>query len=322
MGFSNVYGVPGWGRTSSATVLDGRTIAAELRRRVAADVAAIVAEGLEAPGLATILVGDDPASHVYVAAKHRACAEAGIRSIDHRLAADCPPERLADLIADLNADTAVSGILLQLPLPAGLDAATFVDAIDPLKDVDGLSTASTGALWRSRPALTPCTPAGVMELLARSGVDLAGADAVIVGRSELVGRPLAAMLLAANATVTVCHSRTRNLEGRCREADVVVAALGRARAIGAGHVKPGAVVVDVGITRTDDGLVGDVDYDAVLPIAGAITPVPGGVGPMTIACLLRNTVRAAGLQHTRSCRPARSARGAPPHRTNEWRRDS
>ncbi|MEX1142922.1 MAG: bifunctional methylenetetrahydrofolate dehydrogenase/methenyltetrahydrofolate cyclohydrolase FolD [Thermoleophilaceae bacterium] len=296
MGFSNVYGVPGWGRASTATVLDGRAIAADLRRRVAADVAAIVAEGREAPGLATILIGDDPASHVYVAAKHKACADAGIRSIDHRLGADCPPESLADLIAALNADPAVDGILLQLPLPAHLDAAALVDAIDPLKDVDGLSTASTGALWRSQPGLRPCTPSGVMELLAHSGIELAGAHATIVGRSELVGKPIAAMLLAANTTVTVCHSRTRDLEGRCREADVVVAALGRARAIGARHVKPGAIVVDVGITRTDDGLVGDVDYDAVLPIAGAITPVPGGVGPMTIACLLRNTVRAAELR--------------------------
>lgn len=296
MGFSNVYGVPGWTRTSQATVLDGRAVAAELRAQVAADVAAIVAAGSEAPGLATILVGDDPASHVYVAAKHNACAEAGIRSIDHRLPADCPPAQLAELIATLNTDPAVTGILLQLPLPGHLDAPAFVDAIDPLKDVDGLSTASVGALWRGRPGLRPCTPAGAMELLARSGIDLAGARAAIVGRSDLVGKPLTAMLLAADATVTVCHSRTRDLADRCREADVVIAACGRARTVGTRHVRPGAVVIDVGITRTDDGLVGDVDYDAVLPVAGAITPVPGGVGPMTIACLLRNTFEAAELQ--------------------------
>jgi methylenetetrahydrofolate dehydrogenase (NADP+)/methenyltetrahydrofolate cyclohydrolase len=299
MGLSNVYGVPGWGKGSPAQILDGKAIAAELRRRTGEEVAAAVAAGRPAPGLATILVGEDQASQVYVGAKHRACAEAGIESIDRRLDGDCEPAQLAATITELNADPAVSGILLQLPLPAPLEAAGFIDLIDPLKDVDGLSTASVGALWRSQPGLAPCTPSGVMELLRRSGIELSGADAVIVGRSDLVGKPLAAMLLAANATVTVCHSRTRDLEERCRAANVVIAALGRPKAIGPSHVRAGAVVIDVGINRSEEGIVGDVDFEAVAPIAGAITPVPGGVGPMTIALLLQNTVRAAELQETR-----------------------
>jgi methylenetetrahydrofolate dehydrogenase (NADP+)/methenyltetrahydrofolate cyclohydrolase len=296
MGFTNVYGVPRWGQLpgeGEAKLIDGKALAAELRREVAAEVAAQVAAGAEPPGLATVLVGEDPASQVYVGAKHRACGEAGIRSIDHRLPAHCTECELLDLIDELNADPAVSGILLQLPLPSGLDSAVLIDRIDPRKDVDGLSSASVGALWRARPGLTPCTPAGVMELIARSGFRLEGASAVIVGRSELVGKPLAAMLLGANATVTVCHSRTRDLERVCAGADLLVAACGQPQTIGPRCVRPGAMVVDVGINRTESGLVGDVDFDAVRPIASAITPVPGGVGPMTIACLLRNTLRAA-----------------------------
>jgi methylenetetrahydrofolate dehydrogenase (NADP+)/methenyltetrahydrofolate cyclohydrolase len=296
MGLSNVYGVPGWGKGEPARVIDGKAVAAGLRAELKREVDAAVATGLPAPGLATILVGEDPASQVYVGAKHRACAEAGIRSLDRRLAPDCTAEELAATIAALNEDPEVSGILLQLPLPDHLEAAGFIDLIDPRKDVDGLSTASVGALWRRQPGLGPCTPSGVIELLRQTGVELAGAEAVIVGRSELVGRPLAAMLLAENATVTICHSRSRDLAARCRAADVLVAALGRPRAIGRDHVKPGAAVIDVGITRTDEGIVGDVDFEAVLPVAGAITPVPGGVGPMTIALLLRNTLRAAELQ--------------------------
>ncbi|MFN8162531.1 MAG: bifunctional methylenetetrahydrofolate dehydrogenase/methenyltetrahydrofolate cyclohydrolase FolD [Solirubrobacterales bacterium] len=312
MGYSNVYGVPRWGQheADGAAVIDGKAIAAKLRTDVAADVASMVAAGGVAPGLATILVGDDQASQIYVDAKHRACAEVGIRSIDHREPSDCSPERLATLIEQLNADPEVNGILLQLPLPRGLDSATFIDLIDPAKDVDGLSTASAGALWRSRPGLSPCTPTGVMELLSYSGAELAGANAVIVGRSELVGKPLAAMLLSANATVTVCHSHTRDLEARCANADVLVAACGQPKALGSGHVKAGAVVIDVGITRTEGGLVGDVDYDAVRSIAAAITPVPGGVGPMTIACLLRNTLRATELGLAGSqARPGQSSSG-------------
>jgi len=295
MGLSNVRGVPRWGQAEveAPRIVDGREVAAAIRAEVAAEVGALGVAGHRAPGLATVLVGEDEASKVYVGAKHRACAEAGIRSIDRREPADCPPERLAATIAELNGDAEVDGILLQLPLPEGLDGAALVDLIDPAKDVDGLSTASTGALWRARPALAPCTPSGVMELLSFAGVDLDGADAVIVGRSELVGRPLAAMLLAANATVTVCHSRTRDLAEVCSGADVLVVAVGRPRMIGPDHVRRGAVVIDVGINRTDAGLAGDVDYEQVLPKVGAITPVPGGVGPMTIACLLRNTLRAA-----------------------------
>lgn len=294
MGFSNVLGVPRWGQGEerSPRVIDGREVAAAVRAEVAAEVSALVAAGGRAPGLATILVGADEPSQVYVGAKHRACAEAGIRSIDRREPADCAPERLAAAIAELNADPEVDGILLQLPLPVGLDGAAFVDLIDPAKDVDGLSTTSTGALWRSQPGLRPCTPSGVMELLRFAGVEPAGAHAAIVGRSELVGRPLAAMLLGADATVTVCHSRTRDLAAVCSRADILVAAVGRPRMIGPEHVRRGAVVVDVGINRTEDGLVGDVDYERVLPLAATITPVPGGVGPMTIACLLRNTLRA------------------------------
>ncbi len=301
IGFSNVYGLPGFTSVErdGARVLDGAAIAAELRAEVAAEVAALIGEGLPAPALATILAGDDPASAVYVAAKHRACAEVGIDSIDHRLPADCSAAEIAELIGECNADPTVSGILLQLPLPLplGLDSAALVDAISPAKDVDGLASANVGALWRMRTGLAPCTPQGVMELLARSGIELRGARVTIVGRSELVGRPLAAMLLAADATVTICHSHSRDLVAHCAEADLLVAAIGRPRALGRAHVKPGATVVDVGITRTEDGLAGDVDFEAVRNRAGAITPVPGGVGPMTIACLLQNTVRAHRRGH-------------------------
>lgn len=295
MGFSNVYGVPGFSSPQSerARIIDGKAIAAELRAEVRDAVAARVAKGLPAPGLATILVGDDPASAVYVASKHRACAEAGIASIDHRLPATFATTELLETIDACNEDPTVNGILLQLPLPEGIDPAQFVEAIDPSKDVDGLSTASVGALWRSRPGLSPCTPSGVMELLRRSDVTLRGANATIVGRSELVGKPLAAMLLDADATVTLCHSKTRDLANHCAQADVLIAALGRPKTLGRAHVKPGAVVIDVGINRTDDGLVGDVDFERVVAVAGAITPVPGGVGPMTIACLLKNTLDAA-----------------------------
>jgi methylenetetrahydrofolate dehydrogenase (NADP+)/methenyltetrahydrofolate cyclohydrolase len=274
-------------------LIDGKAVADEIRADVGEQVAEMVAAGMRPPGLATVLVGDDPASQVYVAAKHRACAAAGIHSVDRREPADCTRGRLIETIEALNEDPTVDGILLQLPLPAHLDSSELVDVIAPAKDVDGLSTASTGALWRGREGLRPCTPSGVMELLAHAGADPAGRRAVIVGRSELVGKPLAAMLLAADATVTVCHSRTPDLAAACADADLLVAAVGRAGFIGPEHVKPGGVVIDVGINRVSEKLVGDVDFERVRPRAGAITPVPGGVGPTTIACLLRNTVLAA-----------------------------
>ncbi len=273
----------------SATIVDGKAIAAAVRAEVARDVA----EMDRRPGLATILVGDDPASGIYVANKQKACREAGIEPIDHRPPGDATHGEVAALIAELNADPAVSGILLQLPVPAHLDGPDLTALIDPAKDVDGLTPLSAGRLAQGRPGLRPCTPSGVIELLDRHGVELQGAEAVVVGRSILVGKPLAQLLLERNATVTVAHSRTADLAATCARADVLVAAVGVAHLIGAGHVKPGAAVIDVGMNRLEDGLAGDVDFDAVVEHAGLLTPVPGGVGPMTIAMLLRNTVLAA-----------------------------
>ncbi|MEJ7789225.1 MAG: bifunctional methylenetetrahydrofolate dehydrogenase/methenyltetrahydrofolate cyclohydrolase FolD [Thermoleophilaceae bacterium] len=278
----------------SARIIDGKAIAATVRARVAEEVAELKAAGVE-PGLATVLVGEDPASHVYVRMKRKACEEAGIAAIHHEPAADVSAEGLLSLLSDLNADPAVSGILLQLPLPGQLDADEMTAAIVPEKDVDGLTPMSAGMLAQGRPGLVPCTPAGVMELLAHEGVELEGARAVVLGRSQLVGKPVAQLLLAANATVTHCHSRTKDLLSVCREADVLVAAVGRPGTVTGPMVGEGAVVIDVGTNRTDDGLVGDVDFESVAERASAITPVPGGVGPMTIAMLLSNTVRAARL---------------------------
>jgi methylenetetrahydrofolate dehydrogenase (NADP+)/methenyltetrahydrofolate cyclohydrolase len=262
---------------------------------VKSDVVRLHADGT-VPALATVLVGEDEASMIYVRGKHRAAEEVGIRSIAHELAADTTPERLLALVRELNDDPGVTGFLVQLPLPKQIDPARVAAAIDPLKDVDGLSPTNAGLLVQGREALVPATPSGVMELLRESGTELEGAEAVIVGRSDLVGRPLASLLLAENATVTICHSRTRDLAAVCRRADVLVAAVGRPRLIGADMVKEGATVIDVGTTRTEDGLTGDVDFAAVSEKAKAITPVPGGVGPMTIAMLLKNTVKAAELQ--------------------------
>ena len=276
-----------------ATIIDGRAIAAQVREEVARDVARWVGEGHDAPGLATVLVGDDPASAVYVGGKQKATHEVGMHGFDHRLAADAPQDEVEALLQDLNADARVSGILLQLPTPAHIDGPGLTWLIDPAKDVDGLTPVSAGLLAKGRPGLRPCTPLGVMELLDRHDVPLEGAEAVVVGRSDLVGKPLAQLLLARHATVTICHSRTRDLPDVCRRADVLVAAVGRPQMVQGDWVKEGAVVVDVGINRTDDGLVGDVDFDAAAARAGLITPVPGGVGPMTIAMLLRNTLEAA-----------------------------
>jgi methylenetetrahydrofolate dehydrogenase (NADP+)/methenyltetrahydrofolate cyclohydrolase len=280
----------------SATIIDGNAQAARARAEVAEQVQALTAAGGRTPGLATVLVGDDPASAVYVGMKQRDCREVGITPLDHRLPATATQEEVAGLLARLNADAEVSGILLQLPVPDHLDGAALTALIDPDKDVDGLTQISAGRLAQGADGLRPCTPAGVIELLEASDVPLEGARAVVVGRSNLVGKPLAFLLLARNATVTLAHSRTRDLPGLCREADVLVAATGRPRMVGADWVKPGAAVIDVGISRTDDGLVGDVEFEPVAEVAGAITPVPGGVGPMTRAWLLRNTVRAARAQ--------------------------
>ena len=277
-------------------IIDGKAVAADVRARVTEEVAAFVDEHGVRPGLATVLVGDDPASHVYVSNKRKSSEEAGIASIHHELPASTTQDELVDLITSLNEDDAVSGILLQLPVPDQIDGDAMTAMIDPLKDVDGLTPLSAGRLFQGLEGLVPCTPAGVMELLRVAGAELKGAEAVVIGRSKLVGKPVAALLLAANATVTQCHSRTRDLASVCRRADVLVAAVGVPKIVTADFVREGATVIDVGIHRTDDGLVGDVDFEAVKDIAGAITPVPGGVGPMTIAMLLSNTLKAARLQ--------------------------
>jgi len=277
-----------------ARVIDGRAVAASVRARVADGVRDLAAaHNGRTPGLATVLAGDDPASELYVRRKGEASEEVGIRSIQHRLPADAEPGELLELVDRLGADAEVDGILVQLPLPPQHDQDAVIARIDPAKDVDGLTATSAGLLAQGRPGLVPSTPRGIVQLLAAAGAELAGAEAVIVGRSILVGRPLASLFLNASATVTVCHSRTRDLAGVCRRADVLVAAAGSPRLVGAEMVKPGAAVIDVGTNRTDEGLVGDVDFEAVREVAGVITPVPGGVGPMTIAMLLDNTLVAA-----------------------------
>jgi methylenetetrahydrofolate dehydrogenase (NADP+)/methenyltetrahydrofolate cyclohydrolase len=287
----------------SAQIIDGKAAAARVRAEVAEQVEAFREHTQRVPGLATVLVGDDPASAVYVGSKQRASAEVGMQAFDRRLPADSSYERVAEELDALRADADVSGILLQLPVPDHLDGPTLTEMIPPEKDVDGLTPVNTGLLSLGRPGLRPCTPLGVMELLAQTGVELEGAEAVVVGRSNLFGKPMAQLLLGANATVTVCHSRTRDLAAVCARADVLIAAIGRARAIGAEFVKSGAVVIDVGQSRLTpeqagnrSGLVGDVDFAAVSEVASAITPVPGGVGPMTVAFLLRNTLVAARRQ--------------------------
>ena len=279
----------------TATIIDGRAVAARVRADVAADVVSFAEQTRRRPGLATILVGDDPASAIYVANKRKACAEAGIADLHRHLPADAAREEVSGLIEACNRNPEVSGILLQLPLPEGLDAASLTALIAPGKDVDGLTPISAGRLVQGTPGLRPCTPLGVIELLDAYGAELEGAEAVVVGRSDLVGKPLAALLLARNATVTVCHSRTRDLASVCSRADVLVAAVGVPSLLGAEHVKLGAAVIDVGMNRTEEGLRGDVDYESAAERAGLITPVPGGVGPMTIAMLLRNTLTAARL---------------------------
>jgi methylenetetrahydrofolate dehydrogenase (NADP+)/methenyltetrahydrofolate cyclohydrolase len=275
-----------------AMILDGKQVAAAVEERTVAEVERLTGLGVT-PGLAVVLVGDDPASHSYVGMKERDCERVGIRSFDTRLPGDTAQTELIEIVDRFNANSAVHGILVQLPLPGHLDEEEVIARIAPAKDIDGLHPANLGRLVRGLEAPRANTPWGVMEILAHYDIDPAGKRAVVIGRSSIVGKPMALMLLEANATVTVCHSRTRDLPAVCREADILVAAIGRAGMVDATYVKPGAVVIDVGINRSASGLVGDVDFESVEPVAGAITPVPGGVGPMTRAMLLANTVKAA-----------------------------
>lgn len=286
----------------TAKIIDGKAIAAELRQEVAQGVEALLAEGKTRPGLATVLVGDNPASHTYVRAKHKACKEAGIESFAHQLPATASQDEVEELVDRLNKDSTVHGILVQLPLPSGLDEEAILRKISIEKDVDGFHPINIGRLAQKgrAPLFVPCTPAGTIVLLKKSGAILEGANAVVVGRSNIVGMPAALLLVKENATVTICHSRTKDLADVCRQADVLIAAIGRPEMIKGDWIKPGAYVIDVGVNRVDDPsrkrgyrLVGDVAFEEALEVAGAITPVPGGVGPMTIAGLLRNTLRSA-----------------------------
>ena len=283
-----------------AELIDGKGFAARLRGRIAAEVAALGARGI-VPGLAVVLVGEDPASQVYVRNKGIQTREAGMRSLEHRLPADAPEAALLELLGRLNADPAVHGILVQLPLPAQMDPGRVIDAIDPAKDVDGFHVLNAGRLATGRPGMVPCTPLGCLMLLRDRLGDLSGLNAVVVGRSNIVGKPMAQLLLAANCTVTIAHSRTSDLAAVCLQADILLAAVGQPRMIRGDWIRPGATVIDVGINRIEEGgrarLVGDVDFEAAVEVAGAITPVPGGVGPMTIACLLANTLTAACRAH-------------------------
>jgi len=282
-----------------ANVIDGKAIAADLREEIKADTEELIAQGVT-PGLAVVLVGEDPASRVYVSMKEKACAEAGIFSDEYKLSAKTSEADLLDLIAKLNADERIDGILVQLPLPDHIDEAKVLDAISPNKDVDGFHPYNVGRLATGNPVFQPCTPYGVMKMLERTGVDLKGKEVVVVGRSNIVGKPVALMCLAEHATVTICHSRTQDLPGKVAAADVVIAAVGVPEMVKGDWIKEGAVVIDVGVNRVGEKkLVGDVEYDAAFKRAAAITPVPGGVGPMTITMLLYNTVvsakrRAAG----------------------------
>ena len=286
----------------TAKIIDGKEIAAEIRKEITAGVEALLADGGPHPGLATVLVGDNHASHTYVRAKRKACAEVGIESFGHELPADASQAEVEKLVSELNADSAVHGILVQLPLPAGLDEEAILKAISIEKDVDGFHPLNIGRLAQKgrEPLFVPCTPAGCLVLLRKAGAKLEGANAVVVGRSNIVGMPAALLLVKENATVTICHSKTTDLPGVCRRADILIAAIGRARMIRGDWIKPGAYVIDVGTNRIDDPTtksgyrqVGDVDFDEAMEVAGAITPSPGGVGPMTITLLLQNTLRSA-----------------------------
>lgn len=276
----------------TAKIIDGKAIAKEIRGDLAKQVAELTKEGRQ-PGLAVVLVGDDPASAVYVRSKKRACEEVGINSLVHRLPEETTQEELLALIEELNQDPKIHGILVQLPLPDGLDEEIVINAISPKKDVDGFHPINVGNLHIGQEGFVPCTPAGVVELVKRTGVSIAGKNVVVLGRSNIVGKPVASLFLRENATVTICHSRTKDVAAECRRADILIAAVGRPKLVQQDWVKPGAVVVDVGINRVDGEIVGDVDFEQVKKVAEAITPVPGGVGPMTIAMLLKATVEAA-----------------------------
>ena len=289
----------------AAQLIDGKAIANEIRTELTEQVAEFIENNAVVPCLAAVLVGEDPASEVYVRNKQRACERVGIEGRLHRLPADATDDDLLDIVAQLNQDNTVHGILVQLPLPKQLSETRILDAIHPLKDVDAFHPENVGLLSQGRPRYLPCTPHGVMQLLHRSGIEATGKHAVIVGRSDIVGKPMAMLLAArdsncgpqaANATVTLCHSRSHDMASLTRQADILVAAVGIANFIQADMVKPGAAVIDVGINRTDEGLVGDVAFDPVSAVAGHITPVPGGVGPLTVTMLLHNTLTAAGLQ--------------------------
>ena len=278
----------------AARILDGKSLAAQVRIAVKREVEALAQRGIR-PGLAVLLAGDNPASRVYVRNKVRACEETGVRSEMYELPANVSEEALVDRVLALNDDSDIHGILVQLPLPKQVDAHQVLETIAPAKDIDGFHESNLGALLAGRPRMVPCTPAGVMRLLEHAGVPLAGSHAVVIGRSNIVGKPLALLLLQRDATVTLCHSKSRDLENLARSADILVAAVGRAKLVTGRMVKPGACVIDVGVNRLSDGsLAGDVDFAAASEVAGWITPVPGGVGPMTIAMLLENCVRAAG----------------------------
>jgi len=274
-------------------IIDGNVPAAKVREKAAEDVQRLKSQAGLQVGLAVVLVGDDPASALYVRKKEKDCEEVGIRTFDSRLPETTSQAELLELIDSLNANPEVHGILVQLPLPAQLDEDEIIDRIAPEKDVDGFTAASLGRTLRGQEGLRACTPLGIMRLLDFYDIDIEGKHAVVVGRSTIVGKPQSLLLLEKNATVTICHSRTKDIAAICRQADILVAAVGRAKLLGAEHIKPGAVVIDVGINRTDEGLVGDVDFDAVKSLASAITPVPGGVGPMTRAMLIENTVKSA-----------------------------
>ncbi len=281
----------------TAQLIDGKAIAAQIRQQVKDEVDRMTASEKMPPGLGVLLIGDNPASRSYVTMKEKACKEAGIYSEEHTLPSDVPEARVLSLIEEFNRNPKIHGILVQLPIPGHLDTEKVLNAISPEKDVDGFHPVSVGRLWTGSPVFVPCTPLGIMELIHSTGIALKGKRAVVLGRSNIVGKPTAALLMAEHATITICHSRTANLAGECRNADVLVAAIGRPRMVPGDWIKPGAVVIDVGINRVMEGeksrLVGDVDFETAREVAGYLTPVPGGVGPMTIAMLLRSTLASA-----------------------------